>query len=95
MAYFIIPAAPGTKFVTMVHGEKREHWVKVENAVIAWRVSDDGGHVMPVGAGGIRDPHDQSEPWVQHPDGTVERPGSFEAFESPGHAEEWLSNNCR
>lgn len=95
MSYFIIPSAPGTKFVTVTHNEKGEHWVKVENAVIAWRVSDDGVHVTPLGAGGSRDPLDHKNPWVQHPDGTVEQPGSFDAFESPGHAEACLDGSGR
>jgi hypothetical protein len=95
MAYVIIPAAPGTKFVTVVANEKGEAWVKVENEVIAWRVSDDGSDVTPIGTGGVRDPSDHAAPWIRHPDGTVEQPGAFDSFESAGHAEAWLTRDAR
>ncbi len=91
MPSVIIPANPGTKFVTIVTIEKGETWVKVENEVIAWRISDDGSEVAPIGSGGVRDPLDHSDPWIQHPDGTVEQPGSFDSFESATDAEHWLS----
>lgn len=101
MAHFIIPAAPGTKFVMMVDDGNGKFWFKVENEVIAWRITDDGNEVVPISMDGhAARSREVKEPWILMADGTLEKPGSLNPFSSveeaeQWHARDWLSQRLR